>query len=121
MPTAKSSTKRTTSRTRRQARRPTTFQITYANLSSALSDPDMLARFDKAFAKVRANVGEHARTYPMLIGGAERSAQPWSAVLRRGVDGIVGVAGWVMARVRGARSIPKPRWRPAAGVAGAGL
>ena len=74
MPTAKSSTKRTTSRTRKQAQRPTTFQITYANLSSALNDPDMLARFDKAFAKVRANVGEGARTYPMLIGGAERFA-----------------------------------------------
>ncbi len=73
MPTAKPSTKRMTSRSRKRAARPA-FQITYANLSSALNDPDMLARFDKAFARVRAQVGERARTYPMFIGGEERFA-----------------------------------------------
>ncbi|WP_169239093.1 aldehyde dehydrogenase family protein [Candidatus Roseilinea sp. NK_OTU-006] len=73
MPTAKAQAKRTTPRKRKQSGKPA-FQITYANLSSALSDPDLLARFDKAFAKVRANIGEHARTYPMFIGGVERFA-----------------------------------------------
>lgn len=72
MPTAKS-TRRATPRKRKPARQPA-FQITYANLSSALSDPELLARFDKAFAKVRANIGDQARTYPMFIGGVERFA-----------------------------------------------
>ncbi len=52
--------------------KPAAFKISYATLSSALNDPVMLAKFDKAFAKVRAAIGEHARTYPMLIGGKER-------------------------------------------------
>lgn len=72
MPTAKS-TRRATPRKRKPARQ-SAFQITYANLSSALSDPELLARFDKAFAKVRANIGDQARTYPMFIGGVERFA-----------------------------------------------
>lgn len=50
----------------------TSFKISYATLSSALNDPVMLAKFDKAFSKVRAQIGENARTYPMLIGGNER-------------------------------------------------
>ncbi len=54
--------------------KPAAFKISYATLSSALNDPVMLAKFDKAFAKVRAAIGEHARTYPMLIGGEERTS-----------------------------------------------
>ncbi len=71
MPRTKTTPKRSTRR-----RKPTqpAFQITYANLSSALSDPGMLARFDKAFSQVRAAIGEDARTYPMLIAGEERMA-----------------------------------------------
>lgn len=73
MSAAKRLTKRATSRKRKPAGKPA-FQITYANLSSALNDPEMLARFDKALAKVRANIGARARTYPMFIGGVERIA-----------------------------------------------
>lgn len=80
MPNRKSTPRRTSARrTAAKGRgsatgRPAAFQISYATLSTALSDPDMLARFDKAFAQVRANIGERARTYPMFIGGAERFA-----------------------------------------------
>ncbi len=73
MTPAKASGNRKQVRKRKPARKPT-FQITYANLSSALSDPEMLARFDKALAKVQSSIGEQARTYPMFINGAERFA-----------------------------------------------
>ena len=71
MPRTKTTPKRST---RRVKSAQPAFQITYANLSSALSDPGMLARFDKAFAQVSAAIGEHARTYPMVIAGEERLA-----------------------------------------------
>jgi 1-pyrroline-5-carboxylate dehydrogenase len=71
MPTTKATSKRAA---RRSKPSKPAFQITYANLSSALSDPGMLARFDKAFAQVSAAIGEHARTYPMVIAGEERLA-----------------------------------------------
>jgi 1-pyrroline-5-carboxylate dehydrogenase len=45
--------------------------ITYANLSTALSDPLALKRYDEAFARVQAQLG---RVFPMLIGGEDRIA-----------------------------------------------
>jgi 1-pyrroline-5-carboxylate dehydrogenase len=45
--------------------------ITYATLSTALSDPRALAKFDKAYANLRASLN---REYPMLIGGEDRRA-----------------------------------------------
>ncbi len=45
--------------------------ITYANLSTALTDPRALRQYEAAYAKVRSRLGE---TYPMLIGGQERLA-----------------------------------------------
>jgi 1-pyrroline-5-carboxylate dehydrogenase len=46
-------------------------QITYATLSTALTDPRALAQYDRAYEHVRAALG---RDYPMLIGGEDRVA-----------------------------------------------
>jgi 1-pyrroline-5-carboxylate dehydrogenase len=57
---------------RKPASKKAKLQLSYATLSTSLSDPDMLAKFDKAYAKVRSQIGEKARTYPLFIGGKER-------------------------------------------------
>lgn len=48
-----------------------TLVITYANLSTALTDPRAQKQYDRAFAKVSAELG---RSYPMLINGEPRTA-----------------------------------------------
>ncbi len=45
--------------------------ITYANLSTALTDPRALKQYDRAYAAVSAQLG---RSYPMLINGESRVA-----------------------------------------------
>jgi 1-pyrroline-5-carboxylate dehydrogenase len=45
--------------------------ITYATLSTALTDPRALAKYDRAYALVYASLGKE---YPMFIGGQERLA-----------------------------------------------
>ena len=45
--------------------------ITYATLSTALTDPRALAQYDKAYTRVYASL---AKQYPMLINGADRFA-----------------------------------------------
>jgi 1-pyrroline-5-carboxylate dehydrogenase len=61
-------------KTTKPSKAASSFKISYATLSSALNDPVMLAKFDKAFAKVRAEIGDNARAYPMFIGGKERQS-----------------------------------------------
>lgn len=61
-------------RKNRTSAKSASFKISYASLSSALNDPVMLAKFDKAYQRVRAQIGSNARTYPMFIGGVERQA-----------------------------------------------
>ncbi len=63
-------------RTRPAARKSAGLVLTYANLSTALTDPQMLSRYDRAYAHVRAQLG---RTYPLLIGGADREAAETAA------------------------------------------
>jgi 1-pyrroline-5-carboxylate dehydrogenase len=43
-------------------------KITYATLSTALTDPRALAQYDKAYARVYASLGKQ---YPMLINGED--------------------------------------------------
>jgi 1-pyrroline-5-carboxylate dehydrogenase len=77
MPTKKKITpkrKLTKANATKAAKKPAPLKLSYATLSTSLSDPDMLAKFDKAYAKVRAQMGDKARTYPMFIGGMERQA-----------------------------------------------
>ncbi len=45
--------------------------ITYATLSTTLSDPRTLARFDRAYQQVYASLG---KDYPMLINGEDRTS-----------------------------------------------
>ena len=56
---------------KRPAQKSAGLVLTYANLSTALTDPRLLKQYDEAYVKVREQVG---RTYPMLIGGQDRSA-----------------------------------------------
>ncbi len=58
-------------RTGSKAGKTTNLQISYANLSTALTDPRALKQFDAAYESVRAQMG---RVYPMLIGDSERMA-----------------------------------------------
>ena len=62
---------RSAARTKRPAQKSASPVLTYANLSTALTDPRLLKRYDQAYAQVRAQVG---RSYPMLIGGQDRTA-----------------------------------------------
>jgi 1-pyrroline-5-carboxylate dehydrogenase len=62
---------RSTAKTRPRAQKSAGLVLTYANLSTALTDPRLLKRYDDAYAQVRAQVG---RSYPMLIGGQDRKA-----------------------------------------------
>src|SRR5512136_325180 len=62
---------RSAARTRRPAQKSAGLVLTYANLSTALTDPRLLKRYDEAYAQVHAQVG---RSYPMLIGGQDRTA-----------------------------------------------
>ncbi|MDW8396117.1 MAG: aldehyde dehydrogenase family protein [Anaerolineae bacterium] len=73
--TSSRSTRKPTAR-RSSPRTEAPFKISYANLSTALSNPEMLAKFDRALAKVREQIGERAQRYPMFIGGTER----WASV-----------------------------------------
>ena len=66
--------KKQTTPKRKPVAKPAPLKLTYATLSTSLSDPAMLDKFDKAYAKVRAQIGDKARTYPMFIGGNERHA-----------------------------------------------
>ncbi|MCS7060195.1 MAG: aldehyde dehydrogenase family protein [Anaerolineae bacterium] len=58
---------------RRRARSAaqSTLVITYANLSTALSDPRALRQYDRAYETVSAELG---RSYPLLINGEPRAA-----------------------------------------------
>jgi 1-pyrroline-5-carboxylate dehydrogenase len=58
-------------RTRRPAKKSAGTVLTYASLSTALTDPRLLKRYDQAYAQVRAQIG---RNYPMLIGGKDQTA-----------------------------------------------
>ena len=58
-------------RAKRPAEKGAGLVLTYANLSTALTDPRLLKRYDQAYAQVRAQAG---RRYPMLIGGKDRAA-----------------------------------------------
>ena len=58
-------------RAKRPAEKGAGLVLTYANLSTALTDPRLLKRYDQAYAQVRAQAG---RRYPMLIGGKDRTA-----------------------------------------------
>ncbi len=58
---------------KKKTKKPT-LKLNYATLSTSLSDPAMLAKFDKAYARVRSQIGGKARTYPLFIGGNERQA-----------------------------------------------
>jgi 1-pyrroline-5-carboxylate dehydrogenase len=62
---------RSAARTKRPAQKSAGLVLTYANLSTALTDPRLLKRYDEAYAQVHAQVG---RSYPMLIGGQDRTA-----------------------------------------------
>ncbi len=53
------------------SRKASPLTITYATLSTSLADPRALKLFDEAYAKVHAQFG---RTFPMLIGGQDRTA-----------------------------------------------
>lgn len=74
MPTPRTKAKPQPKRAPARRKAATPFKLTYANLSAALTEPTLLAKFDRALAHVRAQIGEHARTYPMFIGGEERTA-----------------------------------------------
>jgi 1-pyrroline-5-carboxylate dehydrogenase len=71
--------KKQTPKRKPAAKKPAPLKLTYANLSSALTDPELLTKFDKAYEKVRAQIGSKARAYPMFIGGMERQATIQSA------------------------------------------
>ncbi len=58
-------------RARSESRRSAGLVLTYANLSTALTHPEMLKRYDRAYAQVHAQLG---KTYPLLIGGKDRMA-----------------------------------------------
>src|SRR5512135_2915245 len=63
--------RKSSSKTRRPAKKGAGLVLTYANLSTALTDPRLLKQYDQAYVKVRGQVGT---TYPMLIGGQDRTA-----------------------------------------------
>jgi len=66
-----SSRSKSAARAKRPAEKGAGLVLTYANLSTALTDPRLLKRYDQAYAQVRAQAG---RRYPMLIGGKDRAA-----------------------------------------------
>ena len=72
MPTKSKRTAQRKEAVRKVAEKPAPMKLTYATLSMSLSDPGMLAKFDKAYERVRAQIGEKARTYPLFINGDER-------------------------------------------------
>ncbi|MCS7324145.1 MAG: aldehyde dehydrogenase family protein [Anaerolineae bacterium] len=74
MPTTRTKPKAVKKRKSARREAPAPFKLTYANLSAALTEPTLLDKFDRALAEVRAQIGEQARTYPMFIGGEERTA-----------------------------------------------
>jgi len=67
----RSSRSKSAARAKRPAEKGAGLVLTYANLSTALTDPRLLKRYDQAYAQVRAQAG---RRYPMLIGGKDRAA-----------------------------------------------
>ena len=67
----RSGKKRSAGGASRPAKKNAGMVLTYANLSTALTDPRLLKRYDQAYAQVRAQIG---RNYPMLIGGRDQTA-----------------------------------------------
>ncbi len=68
---AQHSTGRRPRRAGSESRKSAGLVLTYANLSTALTDPEMLQRYQRAYTQVHAQL---AKTYPLLIGGEDRMA-----------------------------------------------